>query len=361
MIERLGEVFAFRPFGRRDVGSGYYHDLLCRSGFGDRITDLWAAVTIARLHDPDVEVTITWRENGKTFRGFVGNYSRDLFSISGCRFVPYRPWESRSFRRKERRFNDRTRIDDCLLPLRSGACQIVLRSGSEWGNNCPDRLHGELSYYELDPAIELSRIVDTYRSVARSTEPAASLKDSFPDDVSSRLGIHLRLQDKLKAEPNAERAFTMSEATWNGIEARSMEYIQTCIARGEKFFICSDDMEYRDEVVQRIKALGGDIVCADIRPEHSQISGYAALVDFFCLARCSEIIQMTKYSTYSIAAALVGDVPLVNFYQNDHGIGNRLDIWRSVLPPGPLESDCRGRADHGEVSCTPRKLYAGSR
>ena len=59
--------------------------------------------------------------------------------------------------------------------------------------------------------------------------------------------------------------------------------------------------------------------------------GAPALADFFALARCSAIVQMTKYSTFSLAAALAGRVPLVNFFQDRTGRGHRLDIWRSAL------------------------------
>ena len=64
---------------------------------------------------------------------------------------------------------------------------------------------------------------------------------------------------------------------------------------------------------------------------YRHIPGYEALVDFFALSRCMRIIQMTKYSTYSLAAAMVGDIPLVNLYEGRDGVGNRLDIWKSVL------------------------------
>ena len=66
-------------------------------------------------------------------------------------------------------------------------------------------------------------------------------------------------------------------------------------------------------------------------PAYCHLDGYAALVDFFALAKCKRIVQMTKYTTFSLAAALTGDVPLLNFYRNESDAGHRLDIWRSVL------------------------------
>ena len=38
----------------------FFHDLQCRSGFGDRLLDLWAARTIATLHDPQSLLCVRW-------------------------------------------------------------------------------------------------------------------------------------------------------------------------------------------------------------------------------------------------------------------------------------------------------------
>ncbi|MFT7530130.1 MAG: hypothetical protein ACI9FD_001134 [Gammaproteobacteria bacterium] len=61
----------------RELGQAvFYHDLQCISGYGDRLLDTWAALTIARLHRPDARVKVRWRE-GKTFIGFTGTYATD--------------------------------------------------------------------------------------------------------------------------------------------------------------------------------------------------------------------------------------------------------------------------------------------
>ena len=107
--------------------------------------------------------------------------------------------------------------------------------------------------------------------------------------------------------------------------------MEACIANGEPMFICSDDPEYRKSLLEHIRAKGGDAVVSSPPAAHSHLTGYEALVDFFALSVCARIIQMTKYSTFSLAAALVGDRELVNFYRDDSKAGHRLDIWKSVL------------------------------
>ena len=43
------------------------------------------------------------------------------------------------------------------------------------------------------------------------------------------------------------------------------------------------------------------------------IDGYAVIYDYFALSGCHQIIQMSEYSTFSIAAAIIGQVQLINF------------------------------------------------
>ena len=311
--------------------SAFFHRLHCLSGFGDRIVDVWAAVTVARIHAPDARVALYWHPEGNQYPGFTGEYEIDLFSISGCELVTESPWRSFRFPEEDTDFSDSDRIDRCLIQLPSGARQVVLRSGREWGNSCPDRLLSELPYYDLDPKVDLGKLVDVYRAVAADTRPSASVVEGIPSDIASRIGIHARLTDKILPDDKSELTFEMSASTWRSIEARGMRYISHAIEQGERFFICSDDLEYRAALMERIRAMGGDVVCADLPDQHMERAGYPAVVDFFSLTRCARIVQMTKYSTYSIAAAICGGLPLVNFFDNESGVGNRLDIWRSVL------------------------------
>ncbi|MEM9408521.1 MAG: hypothetical protein AAGA81_20990 [Acidobacteriota bacterium] len=326
------------PWRRRLDPSAFFNRLHCLSGFGDRITDVWAAVTLARLHAADARVDIYWHPDGNQYPGFTGIYDIDLFSIRGCQLVADVPRRSWSYGEGDWDFSDSHRIDHCLIQLPSGARQIVLRSGREWGNSCPDRLLTELPHYELDPQLTLEEIVETYRGVAADTVPSPDVVEGIPADIASRVGVHVRLTDKVLPDDQSEVAFEMSIATWKSIEASGLRYLEQAVERGEKFFICSDDLAYRDELIERVQALGGDAVCASVPAQHGDRAGYPALVDFFGLTRCARVVQMTKYSTFSIAAALSGELALRNFFDDKDGVGNRLDIWRSVLTDVTMEA-----------------------
>ena len=304
----------------------FYHDLQCRSGLGDRLLDLWAAATIARLHDSEARLGVRW-EPGLEHQGRVSHYASELFSIAQIGFVAEPPVGAMPVRKE---FSHTERNEQGIIHLASDTRQILLRGGMIWGTNCPDQLHAELAFYQLDPSVPLACVIDTYRGVARDTAPAAIIAEALPHDLARRTGFHVRRGDKLVAE---ETAIDMSVATWGAIEQAGHLAIERCIESGEPIFLCSDDRAYREALLRDIRQKGGDVVTAPARPAHRRLPGYSALVDFFCLAGCAQIVQMTKHSTFSLAAALLGDRPLVNFYRAEIGvgIGSRLDIWRSAV------------------------------
>jgi hypothetical protein len=304
----------------------FFHDLHCRSGFGDRLVELWAAMTVARILTPGCSLEVYWDEGGNKYPGFTGAYSTALFSIAGCTFSQQIP--RGAVRMRKKRFSESERAKNCIRLLRSGGRQIILRSGANWGNSCPDRLHADQDFYGFDEELPIDRIVDTYHAIAHDTQPAKIVGDAIPADIGTRVGIHIRITDKLVAE---ETPIEMSADSWHLIEKAGYAQIDHCVDRGEPIFLCSDSSNYAAQIIDYINKRGGDVVTARLDPAHANQPGYDSIVDFFALSRTQRIIQMTKYSTFSIAAAICGDVPLVNLDRRDSAVGNRIDIWKSVL------------------------------
>ncbi|MGI9658784.1 MAG: hypothetical protein ACR2OD_07740 [Gaiellaceae bacterium] len=302
----------------------FFHDLQCRSGFGDRLLDLWAAAAIARLHEPAAPMSVCWHP-GLDYLGFTGTYASKLFSMERCEFAKRPPSDARPVAEG---FSDVALNDEGIASLASGARQVILRGGANWGTNCPEQLHDDASFYGLDSSVTLDEIVASYREQARRMAPSASIERAIPEDIGQRVGVHVRLWDKLVDEENS---FEMSSETWRAIELSASLYIERCIDRGEPLFVCSDDIQYRDALVADIRAKGGDAAVVTARPRLRRPEGFDALADFFALSRCARVVQMTKYSTFSIAAALVGGLPLVNFFEDDRGTGHRLELWQRTL------------------------------
>lgn len=302
----------------------FFHDLQCRSGLGDRLLDLWAARAIATLHDPKSLLCVRWH-GGRQFATFAGNYGLDGLAIAGCTFVSSPPAGAATL---SSHFSHVALNDRGLVPLPGGTRQIVLRAGMIWGNSPPERLHADLAFHALDPAIPLAYVIAAYRDAASRTKPAPSILSAIPDGIDGCIGLHVRLGDKIVTE---ETAIDMSETTWRELESQALAYVEGCIAWRRPIFVCADDTAYRARLVAHLQSRGGLVLASDPERAPAGMAGASALMDFFALARCSVIVQMTKYSTYSLAAALAGRVPLVNFFQDRGGRGHRLDIWRGAL------------------------------
>lgn len=303
----------------------YFHLLQARSGFGDRIVDLWAAITIARLRQPNAKIQFTWDQEGINFANYRSSYNSHLFTIPGCEFIQNPPEDIELPGSKK--FNSGYKEQCCIKRL-SNTVQIILRHGSHWGNSHPKQIYQDRRYYDLDPLLTVDDVVDCYRRVAASTRLNTQLNLPLGTDLAKHVGVHIRLNDKLVAK---EKNYDMSTQTWSIIEARAKQHIEHCIETQQPLFICSDDQRYKAQLVKEIIARGGDVL-VNQDDTHSLSHDYTALQDFFSLVECKRIIQMTKYSTFSIAAALISGKPFMNFYPNKANIRNRIYQWQDALP-----------------------------
>ena len=171
-------------------------------------------------------------------------------------------------------------------------------------------------------------MAEAFRRVAAATSPAPAIAAKLPADLGDRIGIHIRLSDKIVSE---EGPHEMSLQRWKRIEAAGLAYIDRSLAAGERFFVCSEDSAYRNRLLRHIRDRGGDaIVCAPSSGADTP-KGFDALVDFFALARCRRVVQMTRYSNFSIAAAIIGNVELVNFDPPGDGGESQLAIWDGTI------------------------------
>lgn len=305
----------------------YVHFLQARSGFGDRIVDAWAAITIAKLLNPTAQLSILWDPKGINFKDYYrSKYSTSLFSISNCMFTS--SMDQTLHMPSSMHFNSDIKQEICIQTVSSSIDQIILRDGYEWGNSTPERIYESMDYYGLDKTITLEQIIECYREVAQSTEPAPEINTFIPTDINNRIGIHVRRNDKLV---ETEKNHSMTQQTWLTVQQRAKQQIEHCIRNDKALFICSDDLEYKRELVEEINRNGGDVKTIDSTLLLDQPAGYAALCDFFALSRCRQTIQMSKYSTFSIAAAIVGQVPLMNFLPEGGIKQNRIYHWQRTL------------------------------
>jgi hypothetical protein len=169
-------------------------------------------------------------------------------------------------------------------------------------------------------------VINAYINMASRIQPSPVISKYIPEGLESHIGIHLRRTDKIVENPDASHEMTPVE--YDVIITRLKLYVQEYISTQRPdettyFYVLSDDEVYKDEFIQYLHTVGNDanrniqVTTTSERdiPEHIRqtYAGAYPVLEFFALQRCKMIIQCAKYSTFSMAAALISQKPLVNF------------------------------------------------
>jgi len=296
----------------------FFHELLCNSGFGDRILDLWTIVTIKNILNKTEPLLIKWK-SGTEYPGFNSCYSTDLFTIKNCKwatsndyFISIRTFIGENSQIWGNYMNQK--MDFGIIQKQ------IFPINTFWGTTNIERIQEALPFYGTISSN--SKVAEVYYKVANSMCPNEKLKNLlvFAKDLEYASGIHIRLSDKCvdmrKLDP-----FTMTRENFNNIKEKCKEYIAT---NKGIYFVCSEDKTELAKMQEFILENGSYLITLnynDLREDE------IALLDFFALSRCQKILQCTKYSTFSIAASIVNQIPLINFHGYDN---NALAIWSNT-------------------------------
>jgi hypothetical protein len=290
-------------------------ELLTASGLGDRLLDVWAALTIARLHRRPLALSI---KVGLTYQGFTGDYDWGSIRLPDCTVVPA-AGSPAGFS-----------FAPCTFYGVEGD-RLTLRHARRWATTTLRELVADKAAYGVDGASD-EEVRAAYVAVVTGTRLAS--EQALPK--GAYVGYHVRRKDKI-----AERSIhfhDMSPADFASVEARALDFAAELVARGQrKIFLCGDDPAYNATLAPRLRAKGAEVLVSD----------YSAEADHHCLSCCSLVVQVTLYSTFSITAAMIGRVPLVNFCEAHKTM---LGEW---LADGVLARAASGpdvpnpRAEHG--------------
>ena len=199
--------------------------------------------------------------------------------------------------------------------------------------------HGTFSPHQLffsEPAQNFLPYNITEASVAAAYKRVAHMTHSrsYPNPfaVGGVIGVHVRATDKLVDRPKVEdewwrqmAAFETSYDRQRDLTQRCLTYIENELVRRRRrthFYLATDDDSHFGELATRVEAAGGVVINRDR-------TNVSVLGDFFALAYCDAVLQVTRYSTFSMAASLVGRVPLVNF--GNSMLSNAENLWSDVL------------------------------
>lgn len=230
---------------------------------------------------------------------------------------------------------------------------------------CPYNVYVILS--RLDPQrVTFEGVSDSFAESAKAiVRPADDISRRLPRGLETAHGIHMRRSDKVRqggCDPRHEN----DVAEFRTVVSALLEDVYALILREERpaFFVVSEDARWRSEVEARIRVLaemaGKTITFA--RPDYRGVAAFDSVLDMFGLARCADIRQGVKYSSFSTAAALVGNVRLINYaHLLERGDECLIHNWTSVLSinggPRELDPDVHRRSAAsrcGPVSITKR-------
>jgi hypothetical protein len=256
----------------------------CSSGIGDRLLDIWAVKCVSKLKNEQCsKIHVVTTKDNKIFYFNQDSYF-DTVSIPGCEII------------------------QDLKPVNYGTClENSLPSLSFWGTTTPQKINS------LNLGVSFEEICDCFKEIAKTTR----ISNLDCDWAKDYIAIHVRRGDKLKNELDIDiPAWEMTKSYADRLHNEIVKYVVQHYPFS-KILITGDDYEYMESLS---KCLKNDVV----------IQRGSAIEDLVLLSKCKLIIQATKYSNFSTAAALLGGKPLINFNDILQGPSIPWD-WSSIL------------------------------
>lgn len=271
------------------------------NGVGDRILDLISTFTIATFTGADIK--IEW-------------------DVSQTYYLP-------------------RQYDLSLLNLTNLPSHKVVESIDNHININPSATLTPYYVYKMlgsQTSPSLEAVVSSFISTAAKIQISQELSQYIPSNIEDCVAIHLRRTDKIIDEDNG---IVVSTSANDIIMARLFAWIERYIGANDtiSFYVCTDDPDYKSGFIAKVKAMGQklgkhvtiittekELLPTAFRDAHV---GAYELLEMFCLRKCKTIVQSTRYSTFSMAAALMSQKPLINF--SDHRPDWLLYAWRPCL------------------------------
>ena len=170
-------------------------------------------------------------------------------------------------------------------------------------------------------------LLNIFIDVATKIKPSPALEMYISSmELAGAVGVHLRKSDKIRQDAIDGDPIYFSVDEFNDIMQKVKQYIISNYALGQRFYLCSEDASHKAEFKNFIESAGKDFTIVEGH-NYYEVSD---VLDFFCLSRCKEIIQAIKYSTFSMAAAIIGRKPLINISGFEVS-NNLLNMWAPLF------------------------------
>lgn len=171
--------------------------------------------------------------------------------------------------------------------------------------------------------ISFEQLSNDYVKCAKQIfKPSPVILNNIPQGLEDVYGIHLRKSDRIN-DSDDYRHTTLNKEFPLIIE-NMLNDVKRIIdtESNPKFLIVSEDNEWKLEISNIILEYANKnnkrIELVNINYEIGiYYFNYEAVLDFFCLSRCKEILMGVKYSSFSIMAAIIGNNKLRNYFNYD--------------------------------------------
>lgn len=171
--------------------------------------------------------------------------------------------------------------------------------------------------------ISFEQLSNDYVKYAKQIfKPSPAILYNIPQGLEDVYGIHLRKSDRIN-DSDDYRHTTLNKEFPLIIE-NMLNDVKRIIdtESNPKFLIVSEDNEWKLEISNIILEYANknnkQIELVNINYEIGiYYFNYEAVLDFFCLSRCKEILMGVKYSSFSIMAAIIGNNKLRNYFNYD--------------------------------------------
>jgi hypothetical protein len=195
-------------------------------------------------------------------------------------------------------------------------CKYSMYSHSPSSSLSPYKVYDFLKHYL--PELTFEQISNDFAHYAKIIiKPTDIILSDIPEDIENTYGIHLRKTDKVVSRAYLTHESTLSE--FDILINNLLDDITNIIKqeREPKFLLVSEDDAWKQEFKEKLNTIANnhqvEIKIIEIDYKNNDYANYKSVLDMFSLSKCKEILQGVKYSTFSMLAALLGNVKLRNY------------------------------------------------
>ena len=169
--------------------------------------------------------------------------------------------------------------------------------------------------------LSYKQVADMFLEQIDKIKPTLIISNLIPERLKNAYGIHLRRSDKINKNPG-NYSFENSQIDFDTIVRKLKDDLTNVISKEENpsFFCCSEEQEWKEEFCDFIRNtatyLGKSVEIIEVNHDPAldkEYRGFGPVLDLFCLSKCKLIYQGVKYSSFSLAAAMMGERKIINY------------------------------------------------